>query len=149
MGIPTISTFNNQFLINYGINQDNELTIGHSKEIANWYINEPLFKKVPVNLIDKIVKFPKSVAKQILEKWNKENFSIESYDKITLEFSQSNDLKSIVIKIINENPKAKQDYLNGKQEAASSLIGKVLKESKGENPQIVKNLILEQFQCTT
>ena len=32
MGIPTISTFNNQFLINYGINQDNELTIGHSNK---------------------------------------------------------------------------------------------------------------------
>lgn len=62
---------------------------------------------------------------------------------------QTNDegaIKSIVEKIITENPEPVASYKAGKENAIMSLVGKVIKESKGSaNPQMViemlKNLL--------
>ncbi|RTK95562.1 MAG: hypothetical protein EKK64_06595 [Neisseriaceae bacterium] len=155
--IPKIKTLNesrqewglslkdSSFIIEQGLTEIYSKAIinQNSQEIANWYINEPIFRKLPIDYIEKIIKFPKSIAKKILEKWSEENFELNSYEKIISEYTQSKDLDSIIKKVIKENQKIKQDYLNGKTEAASALIGKVLKESKGEDPQNVKTLILK------
>ncbi len=62
---------------------------------------------------------------------------------------QSNDegaLKSIVAKIIDENPEVVATYKAGKENAIMSLVGKVIKESKGSaNPQIVIKLLKEML----
>ncbi len=63
---------------------------------------------------------------------------------------QSNDegaLKSIVEKIINENPEVVATYKSGKENAIMSLVGKIIKESNGSaNPQIVIKLLKEMLK---
>lgn len=62
---------------------------------------------------------------------------------------QSNDegvIKDLVIKAISENPEVVAVYKGGKENAIMSLVGKIIKESKGSaNPQMVigmlKNLL--------
>jgi aspartyl-tRNA(Asn)/glutamyl-tRNA(Gln) amidotransferase subunit B len=60
---------------------------------------------------------------------------------------QKNDegaIKSIVEKIISENPEVVATYKAGKENAIMSLVGKVIKESKGSaNPQMVIKLLKE------
>jgi len=53
-------------------------------------------------------------------------------------------LKAIVEKIISENPEVVSTYKAGKENAIMSLVGKVIKESKGSaNPQMVIKLLKE------
>ena len=63
---------------------------------------------------------------------------------------QSNDegaLKSIVEKIISENPEVVATYKGGKENAIMSLVGKVIKESNGSaNPQVVIKLLKENLK---
>ncbi len=63
---------------------------------------------------------------------------------------QSNDegaLKTIVEKIISENPEVVATYKAGKENAIMSLVGKVIKESNGSaNPQVVIKLLKEMLQ---
>ncbi len=58
---------------------------------------------------------------------------------------QKNDegtVKTIVEKIISENPEVVATYKAGKENAIMSLVGKVIKESKGSaNPQVVIKLL--------
>lgn len=60
---------------------------------------------------------------------------------------QSNDegaLKEIVKKIIDANPTVVATYKGGKENAIMSLVGQVMKESKGSaNPQMVQKLLKE------
>lgn len=62
---------------------------------------------------------------------------------------QSNDegaLREIVQKIINENPEPVASYKSGKENAIMSLVGKIIKETKGSaNPQIVIKLLKEML----
>ncbi len=60
---------------------------------------------------------------------------------------QSNDegaLKEIVQKVIDANPVVVATYKGGKENAIMSLVGQVMKESKGSaNPQLVQKLLKE------
>src|SRR3989344_3523254 len=56
-------------------------------------------------------------------------------------------LKTIVEKIIKENPEVVSTYKAGKENAIMSLVGKVIKESNGSaNPQIVIKLLKEMLK---
>jgi aspartyl-tRNA(Asn)/glutamyl-tRNA(Gln) amidotransferase subunit B len=63
---------------------------------------------------------------------------------------QKNDegaLKEIVEKIIKENAEVVAVYKGGKENAIMSLVGKVIKESKGSaNPQIVIKILKEELK---
>ncbi|MEI6280470.1 MAG: Asp-tRNA(Asn)/Glu-tRNA(Gln) amidotransferase subunit GatB [bacterium] len=60
---------------------------------------------------------------------------------------QSNDaeaLKEIAEKIININPKVVADYRGGKEVAIMSLVGQIMKETKGSaNPGVAKQLLID------
>jgi aspartyl-tRNA(Asn)/glutamyl-tRNA(Gln) amidotransferase subunit B len=67
-------------------------------------------------------------------------------EKGMLQTSDEGAIKAIAEKIIGENPEAVASYKAGKENAIMSLVGKVIKESKGSaNPQVVieilKNLL--------
>lgn len=67
-------------------------------------------------------------------------------EKGLIQSSDENTIKTIVKKIISENTEVVASYKAGKENAIMSLVGKVIKESKGSaNPQIViemlKNLL--------
>jgi len=60
---------------------------------------------------------------------------------------QKNDegvLKEIAQKIIGANPKVVLDYKGGKEPALMSLVGQIMKETKGSaNPQIAKEILIK------
>ncbi len=52
------------------------------------------------------------------------------------------DLENIVGHIIQENPRAVEDYKKGKEESLQFLVGRVMKESRGKaNPKAVAEII--------
>ena len=56
------------------------------------------------------------------------------------------ELKGIVVNVINENPKAIEDYKKGKENAIKFLVGQVMKVSKGQaDPKKTQELILSSL----
>jgi len=52
------------------------------------------------------------------------------------------DLKTIIAKVIAQNKQASDDLKKGKEQAIKTLIGGVMRETKGRaNPQLVEKLI--------
>ncbi len=65
-------------------------------------------------------------------------------EKDLLQKNDEGAIKAIVEKIIAENPEVVATYKAGKENAIMSLVGKIIKESKGSaNPQIVIKLLKE------
>ena len=61
-----------------------------------------------------------------------------------LQSSDKNALKEIAQKIIKANSKTVADYKAGKENAIMSLVGQVMKETKGgANPQVAKQLLID------
>jgi aspartyl-tRNA(Asn)/glutamyl-tRNA(Gln) amidotransferase subunit B len=58
----------------------------------------------------------------------------------------SRELNEIVVKIIEENPKAVEDYGLGKKNALAFLIGQTMKITKGKaNPKILTELFKQRL----
>jgi aspartyl-tRNA(Asn)/glutamyl-tRNA(Gln) amidotransferase subunit B len=67
-------------------------------------------------------------------------------EKDLLQKNDEGAIKSIVEKIVLENPEVVATYKAGKENAIMSLVGKVIKESKGSaNPQMVIKIIKESI----
>ncbi|MDQ3244794.1 MAG: Asp-tRNA(Asn)/Glu-tRNA(Gln) amidotransferase subunit GatB [bacterium] len=67
-------------------------------------------------------------------------------EKNLLQKNDEGELKSIVEKIIAENPEVVATYKAGKENAIMSLVGKIIKESGGSaNPQVVIKLLKEML----
>ena len=63
-------------------------------------------------------------------------------EKDLLQKNDEGAIKDIVEKIVGENPEVVASYKAGKENAIMSLVGKIIKESKGSaNPQIVIKLL--------
>ena len=61
-----------------------------------------------------------------------------------LQKSDAGELKAIAEKIISQNEKAVNDYRGGKEQALMSLVGVMMKETKGgANPEVVKQIFKE------
>jgi aspartyl-tRNA(Asn)/glutamyl-tRNA(Gln) amidotransferase subunit B len=61
--------------------------------------------------------------------------------------SDSSALKEVVLRVISDNPKAVEDYKNGKVESITFLVGMVMRETKGKaNPQIVEGLLKDNLK---
>jgi len=61
-----------------------------------------------------------------------------------LQQSDAGALKEIAQKIIDANPKVVADYKRGKEQALMSLVGQIMKETKGSaNPTIIKKLLVD------
>ena len=73
----------------------------------------------------------------------------ESPQKIAtdMDLLQKNDesaLKEIAQKIIDSNEKVVADYKGGKEQALMSLVGQIMKETKGSaNPQVAKQVLID------
>lgn len=61
-----------------------------------------------------------------------------------LQKSDERELKEIVRKIIEENPKVVEEYRSGKESVLQYLVGQGMKETRGAgNPQVLKDLFLD------
>ena len=68
-------------------------------------------------------------------------------EKDLLQKNDEGALKEIVQKIIDANPEIVATYKGGKENALMSLVGAVMKESKGSaNPAIVQKILKEVLQ---
>jgi aspartyl-tRNA(Asn)/glutamyl-tRNA(Gln) amidotransferase subunit B len=47
--------------------------------------------------------------------------------------------------IVGKNPKAVADFKAGKQAAVGALIGQVMKQVKGADPQTVRTMLVEKL----
>jgi len=87
-----------------------------------------------------------SVAKEIFEKIFKEDIDPEKYvEENGLKMdNDENELKAVIERIVNDNPKSVEDYRNGKKKALGFLVGQTMKETKGKaNPGMINKILVE------
>ncbi|MBU6148990.1 MAG: Asp-tRNA(Asn)/Glu-tRNA(Gln) amidotransferase GatCAB subunit B, partial [Verrucomicrobia bacterium] len=61
--------------------------------------------------------------------------------------SDTKELEAIIKDVLNENPNSVIDYKNGIQKAFNSLVGQVMKKTKGKaNPEVVNSLLLSTME---
>ncbi len=61
-----------------------------------------------------------------------------------IQISDEGELRAIALRVLAANPKTVDDYRAGKEKALGSLVGQMMKETRGKaNPQIVNRVILE------
>ena len=59
-----------------------------------------------------------------------------------MQISSSDQLENMILEVIENNPKSVEDFKAGKTQAASFLMGQVMKISKGKaNPKVAKEMI--------
>ena len=62
------------------------------------------------------------------------------------QLNDTNELKSLIITILDNNTKQVSDYKNGKTNMFQFFVGQVMKETKGKaNPVIVKDILTEEI----
>ena len=89
--------------------------------------------KIAKDVFEKMLTSPKSPA-EIVES---EGLSVVKDDK---------EIERLVDLILEKNPQAIEDYRKGKDRALGSLVGAVMKESKGKaDPGSVNKLLLEKL----
>jgi aspartyl-tRNA(Asn)/glutamyl-tRNA(Gln) amidotransferase subunit B len=138
-----------------------------SKELSNWIINDVLreLNTRKINVQD-IVVSPKmlvelvkikptigsSMAKEVfIEMINtgKDAPSIVKEKDLT-QMDDASELNEIVIKVIEENPKAAEDFGQGKKNALAFLIGQTMKITKGKaNPKIITELFKQRLSASS
>ncbi len=84
------------------------------------------------------------LAKDIIPVMIKEgkNPKVIVEEKGLVQISDTGAIEAIIIQVIEDNPKAVEDYRNGKGNSIGFLVGQVMKASKGKaNPGIVNELL--------
>ncbi|MBQ7478895.1 MAG: Asp-tRNA(Asn)/Glu-tRNA(Gln) amidotransferase subunit GatB [Selenomonadaceae bacterium] len=67
-------------------------------------------------------------------------------DKGLVQITDTKAIEAIVDKVIEDNPKAVEDYKGGNKKAIGALVGQVMKQSKGKaNPQMVNELLAKKL----
>ena len=131
------------------------------KELSNWIINDVLRElnerkisvqgfvispKMLVELVNIKPTIGNSIAKEVFSEMintGKSALTIVKEKNLT-QMDDTTELNEIVIKVIEENPKAAEDYGQGKKNALAFLIGQTMKATKGKaNPKILTELFKE------
>ncbi len=135
------------------------------KPLSNWIMGELLgylnkdgipIEKSPIepSRIAKLVKMVEDgvitgkLGKEIFEKMMKDSRDPEVIMKEEglTQIANEEDIKNIVNKVIDNNPKSLKDYKKGKKNAFNFLIGQVMRETRGRaNPQIVRKVLEEEL----
>jgi aspartyl-tRNA(Asn)/glutamyl-tRNA(Gln) amidotransferase subunit B len=96
-----------------------------------------------ISLIDENVISGK-IAKQVFEHmWDTGEDPADIVEKKGLKVvTDTEAIRSVVIKVISANPKSVEDYKSGKTKAMGFLIGQIMRETKGKaDPQAVNRLL--------
>ena len=149
--------------------EDAKEECGNAKAVANWILsdvsrilneNEMEPEQIPfsgrelaelVILIDKGT-ISSAIGKKVVEElftYNKENMK-EPQDIIKekgwIQISDENEIKEVVMKILQENPQSIADYRAGKDRALGFLVGQAMKQTKGKaNPQMLNEMFLKEL----
>ena len=119
--------------------------------IENIFVSDTKLTPSAINEIAELLEsgnINSTVGKQILE----ETFSTGSSpkaiveDKGLIQITDSGSLIPILELVLDNNPDAVKDYLNGKDTAVRFLVGQVMKDTKGKaNPTLVSELLIAQL----
>ena len=136
-----------------------------AKTVANW-INVDLnrmknehkstwddIKIEPANLAKLVLlvddrKISNSMAKTVFDEMfvNGGDPTKISEDKGLSQINDTASIQNLVSEILQENPSAVDDYLNGKDSAVRFLVGQVMKKTKGQaNPQVASNMVAAEL----
>ena len=88
------------------------------------------------------------IAKDILNQLKDGNFSVDDLieDQSLQQITDEDQIKSVVLEVINENNEQKKQYLSGKEQVLGFLIGKVMQKTKGKaNPKLVNDLMKQEL----
>jgi len=145
---------------------------GDGKQACNWLTQDilremnnrklsiaefPIRPEVLVDILQRIngkkitIKSGREVFMELLENVAPEEVSIERVEAIIHEkglalVSDSGQLEGVVKAVVEKNPKAVADFKGGKQNAVGALIGQVMREVKGADAGMVRELILKALQ---
>jgi aspartyl-tRNA(Asn)/glutamyl-tRNA(Gln) amidotransferase subunit B len=142
-----------------GLSQDSP------KELSNWIINDVLrelnerktnvqdFVVSPKMLVELVKIKPtigSSIAKDVFVEMINTGKTAPSIvkEKNLTQMDDVSELNDIVAKVIDENPKAAEDYGKGKKSALTFLIGQTMKVTKGKaNPKILTEIFKEKLSA--
>ncbi len=142
-----------------GLSQDSP------KELSNWIINDVLrelnerktnvqdFVVSPKRLVELVKIKPtigSSIAKDVFVEMINTGKTAPSIvkEKDLTQMDDVSELNNIVTKVIEENPKAAEDYSQGKKGALTFLIGQTMKITKGKaNPKILTEIFKERLSA--
>ena len=89
-------------------------------------------------------KIAKNVFKELIENGGDAEKIVK--EKGLVQISDEGALLKWVTEAIQNNPQSIEDFKNGKQKAVGSLVGQIMKATKGQaNPQIVNKIIVEEI----
>ena len=123
------------------------------------YLNKSALKfsdlKFPIKELAKIINYQKenkissSQAKEILEILINENKGVDLIiaEKGIKQLSDQDEIRKMVISVLENNPKSIEDFKNGKDRAFSYLNGQIMKLSKGKvNPKLAAQILAEEIK---
>ncbi len=118
-------------------------------------LNEKNLSKPPFSPVDfgKAVSmfFSKEISSKILKRIIELLFEGKNLDYIInneniLPITSKEEIRKIVLEVLEENMKVKEDYKKGKERALTFLIGQAMAKGKGRlNPEILKEVLLEEL----
>ncbi|HRT37193.1 MAG TPA: Asp-tRNA(Asn)/Glu-tRNA(Gln) amidotransferase subunit GatB [Caldisericia bacterium] len=118
-------------------------------------LNEKNLSKPPFSPVDfgKAVSmfFSKEISSKILKRIIELLFEGKNLDYIInneniLPITSKDEIRKIVLEVLEENMKVKEDYKKGKERALTFLIGQAMAKGKGRlNPEILKEVLLEEL----
>ena len=134
---------------------------GKPKKVSNWLMVETLRLLKEHNMEPEDIRFSpenlaklvnlteagtinSSVAKEVFEKIFADNTDPERYveENGLKTVNDEGALKSVIEKIIADNPQSVADYKGGKEKAIGFLVGQAMKAMKGKaNPQMVSQML--------
>ena len=91
-------------------------------------------------------KISSKIAKMVLEEMALSGKDPQSVikDKNLVQITDEGEIKDIAEKVIEENPKAVEDFKKGKENAVQFLLGQIMAKTRGRaNPQKAREIILE------
>ena len=108
---------------------DTKLTIDKFSDLVKKMEDNTLTSKNLKDILDKILESDKSID-EIIKECGISNIT------------DSNMLRDIVLKVINDNPDSVNDYKADKDRAIKYLMGQIMKETKGSaNPKLVNEIL--------
>ncbi|MDR7869245.1 MAG: Asp-tRNA(Asn)/Glu-tRNA(Gln) amidotransferase subunit GatB [Tissierellaceae bacterium] len=90
-----------------------------------------------------------STSKKIIDEMTNSTASPKEIvkDKDLEQINDKEILSSMIDEVINNNQKAVEEYKSGKEKALQSIVGQIMRATRGKaNPQVVNELLIEKLQ---
>jgi len=115
-------------------------------EINDLYISPQSLAQLIERLDDGTISL--KIAKDILSQLKDGNSSVDDLieDQGLQQITNEDQIKSVVLEVINENHEQKKQYLSGKEQVLGFLIGRVMQKTEGKaNPKLVNDLMKQEL----